>query len=203
MKHLSARQKRFAELVHQGIPPYRAYPQAGYAANDGSPYRLQGNARVKAYIGQLEARAMKKHDITVDKIVEMLEEARQNAKAYKQPASEIGAAMSMAKLAGLVTDKSEVKQISEMTKEETIDAIRQAYMAMPAQERAGYVSFLKASGVEESTIAEMTREGQEENALRQPDKQDEGGEEKASADEEKKQVLASPGPHHPGSGALN
>jgi len=101
------RQERFCALVVQGIPPYRAYPMAGYRANDGSPYRLQGNARVQHRQNEIiEALGMKTH-VTVETIAKQFNEDRDFAIAQKQPATAHAASVSLAKLHGLMVERKE------------------------------------------------------------------------------------------------
>ena len=47
------RQERFALKVAQGIPPYRAYEEAGYKKNAGNCYRMNENERVKERLLEL------------------------------------------------------------------------------------------------------------------------------------------------------
>ena len=47
------RQERFALKVAQGVPPYRAYEEAGYKKNEGNCYRMNENERVKQRLLEL------------------------------------------------------------------------------------------------------------------------------------------------------
>jgi phage terminase small subunit len=123
-QRLSERQKAFARLVHEQVPPYRAYALAGYRPHESNPYRLSENERVKQYMCELEARTMERHQVTVDTLLTELEEARLNAKSAKQPSSEVSAIMGKAKLAGLLVDKQEIKDVSNMNMEELIQSVR-------------------------------------------------------------------------------
>jgi hypothetical protein len=67
---------------------------------------------------------MQRHEVTVDSLLTELEEARLNAKATKQPSSEVTAIMGKAKLAGLLVDKQEIKEVSNMNMEELVQAVR-------------------------------------------------------------------------------
>jgi hypothetical protein len=127
MKQLSARQKEFARLVHSGEPAYKAYERAGYRYDLSNPYKLTENYRIKAYIRDLERETMKRHEVTIDRLLTDLETAKENARKAGQPASEVTATMAQAKLCGLITDKAEVstKDINKMTMEEVVDALRE------------------------------------------------------------------------------
>ncbi len=108
------RQKRFAELIHQGKPTSQAHRMAGYKPCSWNPYRNLKKPAVQAHLRKLEARTMRKYDITVEKILTDLEEARELAKQQRLPAAMISASMASAKMVGLAPDKVEVKQIDDM-----------------------------------------------------------------------------------------
>jgi Terminase small subunit len=123
-RQLSERQKSFARLVHEQVPPYKAYALAGYRRHHSNAYRLRDNEGVKRYLSELEAQTMKQHQVTVDSLLNELEEARLNAKAVKQPSCEVSAVMGKAKLTGLLVDRQEVKDVSKMDMEELVQAVR-------------------------------------------------------------------------------
>jgi hypothetical protein len=123
-RQLSERQKSFARLVHEQVPPYRAYALAGYRRHHSNAYRLREKEGVKRYLGELEAQTMKRHEVTVDSLLTELEEARLNAKTTKQPGAEISAVMGKAKLTGLLVDRQEIKDVSKMNPEELVQAVR-------------------------------------------------------------------------------
>lgn len=126
---LSMRQERFCRLVSEGVPPYRAYPLAGYRANDGSPYRLQENARVKHRISEIGSRMMRKTAITIETLLSDLADDRELARELGQPSAAIAATQLTAKLCGLLVDRKEAGApgaFSELTTpEEVIASIRQ------------------------------------------------------------------------------
>jgi hypothetical protein len=90
-KQLSERAKTFCRLVCENVAPYRAYELAGYRKHRSNCYRLSENERVRQQIQEEQAMTLKRHEITVDTLLGQLEEARQNAKTLKQPASEVSA----------------------------------------------------------------------------------------------------------------
>src|SRR5260370_28308381 len=75
----NARQERFCQLVKQGVPPYRAYPAAGYQANNGAPYRLAENVRVKRRLTELTRHIAVKTRVTIESLTQELDEARELA----------------------------------------------------------------------------------------------------------------------------
>jgi len=123
-RQLSERQRNFARLVHEQVPPYRAYALAGYRRHHSNAYRLRENEGVKQYLSELEAQTMKRHEVTIDTLLTELEEARLNAKTAKQPSSEVSAVMSKAKLTGLLVDRQEIKDVSGMNMDELIQSVR-------------------------------------------------------------------------------
>ena len=106
---LSEKDKLFARLLHLGRPVPQAYEDAGFKPDRGNCYRLRRSARLQRYLASLEARVAKNHDVTVDSLIEELEDARKNAQRVNQPGSEVSAIMGKARLAGLIIDKREVK----------------------------------------------------------------------------------------------
>src|SRR5215207_5428684 len=123
-RQLSERQKAFARLIHEQVPPYRAYALAGYRRHHSNAYRLRENEGVRQFLSELEAKTMKRHEVTVDSLLTELEEARLNAKAAKQPSSEVSAVMGKAKLSGLLVDRQEIKDLSSMNMGELIQSVR-------------------------------------------------------------------------------
>jgi hypothetical protein len=105
---LTVRQERFVQLLHKGTPAYRAYPEAGYPANNGKPYRLKENERVKRRLEALQAPLMRKTQVTATSLVEDLREDRALAHATGQAGAAVSATMAIAKLCGMIINKSEI-----------------------------------------------------------------------------------------------
>jgi hypothetical protein len=101
------RQERFCLLIIQGVPPYRAYPLAGYRPDNGAPYRLSENARIKSRIAELTRQIAVKTRVTVETIAAQLVEDRDFAIRMKQPGAAHAATVSLAKLHGLMIDRKE------------------------------------------------------------------------------------------------
>jgi hypothetical protein len=104
---LSVRQERFAQLVAQGIPPYRAYPEAGYNTHPGAPYRLCGNVRVKARIAQLMRGFAVKARVTVESLTSEFDRAIELAEETKNPSALTAAVVAKGKLHGHMVDRKE------------------------------------------------------------------------------------------------
>src|SRR5215510_334853 len=125
-RQLNERQRRFAQLVHAGVPPYRAYPSAGYKPHHDSPYQLRENPGVKRYMDGLRKRALARSDVTTEKVLGDLQAAMNLAEDEKQPSSMIQASLGQAKVCGLIVDKHETRNIEDMDKSQVIQALREA-----------------------------------------------------------------------------
>lgn len=103
----NARQERFCQLVKRGIPPWRAYAMAGYNHHESAPYRLCGNARVKARINELTRHIAVKTRVTVESLTQHFDRAIELAEATQNPAALTNAAVAKGKLHGLMVDRKE------------------------------------------------------------------------------------------------
>jgi phage terminase small subunit len=102
-----------------------AYVAAGYDAKDAGKRggsaeacasRLLNRAKpIAARIGELQEQAARKKRITVETIVDELEEARSVAKEATQAAAMVAASTGKAKLLGLVVDRSESGKPGDFT----------------------------------------------------------------------------------------
>jgi hypothetical protein len=122
------RQERFCQLIKRGIPPYRAYPLAGYNPDNGAPYRLSENVRVKARLRELTKGFAMKTRVTVETISAQLDEDRAFAVEVKQAGPALNATIAKAKLHGLIVDRKESGAPGEFatlaTEAEVMDAVR-------------------------------------------------------------------------------
>lgn len=109
------RQERFCQLVKQGIPPYRAYPLAGYNAHPGAPYRLCDNVRVKRRIAEITKGLAMKTRVTVESLTQELDEARELAARVDQPSAMTAATIAKGKLHGLMVERKETGQPGDFT----------------------------------------------------------------------------------------
>jgi len=106
----NARQERFCQLVKQGIPPYRAYPLAGYRPDNGAPYRLSENIRVKRRLTELTRHIAVKTRVTVESITNELDRIRDGAEGALQYGAARSAVETKAKLHGLLVERKESGQ---------------------------------------------------------------------------------------------
>ncbi|WP_348628859.1 terminase small subunit [Mesorhizobium sp. M1E.F.Ca.ET.063.01.1.1] len=109
------RHERFAQGLAKGLSGKAAYVEAGYrstgnAAEVGAA-KLVRNGKIEARIAELQARQVRRLDVTVESIVAELEEARGAALAHKQLAAAVAASLGKAKLLGLIVDRAEVESV--------------------------------------------------------------------------------------------
>ena len=72
--------------------------------------KLLAGAKVALRVQELQAKAVERHEITVDDLIRELEEARTAASNQEKPqaAAMVAATLGKAKLLGMLTDKTEV-----------------------------------------------------------------------------------------------
>jgi phage terminase small subunit len=69
---------------------------------------LLDNGKIKARIAEIQERHLKRHNVTVDSLVEELQEARELAKQISRPEVMINATLGKAKITGNIIEKSEL-----------------------------------------------------------------------------------------------
>jgi hypothetical protein len=69
---------------------------------------MLANDKIKARVENLKAAHRERHEITVDRITEMLEEDRKLAQQEGQAGAAVSASMAIAKLHGLILDRKEL-----------------------------------------------------------------------------------------------
>lgn len=122
------RHERFARAwIKTGVAA-RAYLKAGYEpttrhALDVAASRLMTHVEVKRRIRELKKQMATRNRITVDSLVEELDEARVSAMALDQPSAAITASMSKARLVGLIVDRKEQGAPGDFQKLETEEQV--------------------------------------------------------------------------------
>ncbi|RJT36223.1 Terminase small subunit [Mesorhizobium waimense] len=109
---LNIRQERFCLGLAEGLPQSRAYIEAGYTAR-GNAAEVEASKMVRlpkvtARVAELQAKAARRSEITVDDLVAELDTMLKLAVACKNPAAGVSAIMGKAKLLGLIVDKAEI-----------------------------------------------------------------------------------------------
>ena len=149
---LKPRHEAFARaLVAQIAGKYesqgKAYIAAGFAAQEGNSAdaaasRLLRTVKpIAARIVELQAIAAKRKKITVETIVDELEEARDIAKEQGQSAAMVAASTGKAKILGLVVDRTEQGKPGDFTQANDSQSVAR--------------SLLKQAGMNESDIGDV------------------------------------------------
>ncbi len=86
---------------------------------------LFDNGKVAARLEALQAEHRRVHDVTIESLTKELEEARTLAIANGQASAAVQASMGIAKLHGLLVERSEVKTTNDMTLAEVRARIKQ------------------------------------------------------------------------------
>lgn len=68
----NARHELFAQQLAMGKPAAEAYRLAGFRDNDGNAIRLKGNERVQARVLEIQAPALRRAEVTVERLAEEL-----------------------------------------------------------------------------------------------------------------------------------
>lgn len=108
---LTVKQENFCQGVAKGLTYSDAYRQAYNASKmkmetiNRKAVELMSNGKVAARVEELKRRALQRYDLTVDDIVEELEDARKIARKLGQSSAMVSASMGKAKLFGMIVDK--------------------------------------------------------------------------------------------------
>jgi phage terminase small subunit len=108
-KKLTSMQEKAAQLKVEGMSKADAYRGAGYKVDKMKPETLHraavelfDNPKVSARVAELEERALKKHDVTLDGLTKKLERVFEHALKDDRGAKDaVAAVMAQAKLVGL------------------------------------------------------------------------------------------------------
>lgn len=117
----NAKHERFSQEIAKGATATAAYITAGYAPSDGNAARLRGNERIEARVAEILGRAATRAEISVASITDRLVGIADKAEALRELSGlsvARAAMMDVAKLNGLVIDKSEIKAtVSQLSPE--------------------------------------------------------------------------------------
>ncbi len=125
----NARHETFAQGLAKGLTADEAYQKAGFKPNRGNAATLKANQSILDRVTELQSKAVKKIEITVDSLAQELEEARAIALAEKQSSAAVSATMGKAKLFGLGVENRRmsgtiqivnitIEQLSVLTRDE-------------------------------------------------------------------------------------
>lgn len=149
------RHERFARLLHRYGNARRAYAESGYNARqprtpretsplDRCATRLSKHVQVKERLQELTAMAAKRHEITVDTLLDDLETDRRLAHQAAQSGAAVAATMAKAKLLGLVVERKEAGAPGEFSNlhsiADVLDVIRKEFGDQAADALAAIVA---------------------------------------------------------------
>lgn len=103
----NARHESFAQALAKGKSAAEAYVEAGYKPSRSAASRLSTNVNIERRVAELQGRAAKKVEVTLESLLNELEEARTLAMGEKQTSAAVSATMGKAKLTGLLIEKRE------------------------------------------------------------------------------------------------
>lgn len=133
------RHERFAQELAKGKSASEAYRLAGYSPDDGNAIRLTGNDKVQTRLRELQRPAVEAAQMTLESLLEELEQARELAMSLEQPAAAVSAIKEKGVLSGLRVEKSERKTIGDARtlSDAELDAAIAAALAREAAEEQG------------------------------------------------------------------
>lgn len=148
----NARHEAFAQARAKGKSIDDAYVLAGFKANRGNAARLNAYESVAVRVAELQEKAAKKVEVTVESLAGELEEARALALAEKQPSAAVSATMGKAKLFGLGVENRRLSGSVQVTiTAEKLDALSDDELsvlerAYPVLRKLGLVGDSAAEG---------------------------------------------------------
>lgn len=95
------RHERMAQGLAKGLSAEKAHVEAGFKQNRHNAAALAREEHISTRVIELQSKAVKKVEITVDSLASELEEARAMALKEKQTSAAVSATMGKAKLFGL------------------------------------------------------------------------------------------------------
>lgn len=142
----NARHEAFAQGLAKGLTADQAYQDAGFKPHRGNASRLSANENIRARVSEIQSKAVKKVEVTVESLAVELEEARALAIKESQTSAAVSATMGKAKLFGLGSEHRRLsgavaivsftaEQLNDLSKDE-LNALERAY---PVLEKLGIV----------------------------------------------------------------
>jgi hypothetical protein len=103
------RHEAFVRHLLEGKDATDAYEAAGFKRDDGNAARLKANPRVTERLAELQAEIAAETTVTIEGLINELEDARKKATDLKQLSAAIKAIEGKAKLSGLLVEKKQVE----------------------------------------------------------------------------------------------
>ena len=102
------RHERFAQELAKGKTATEAYETAGFRRHDGNCSRLRGNERIEARLAELQDRGAKRAEVTLESLLNEVEEARKGAMHAGQFSAAVAALKEKGILSGKRIERAEV-----------------------------------------------------------------------------------------------
>jgi hypothetical protein len=109
----SQRKEKFVLALFEGRSATEAYTLAGYKPCRQNAARLTTKDDIQQRLAKLQSEAARSSQVTVASLLAELEDARSQATSLKQFSAVVRSIESKARISGLLTEKIEVKTISE------------------------------------------------------------------------------------------
>ncbi len=106
------RRERFAQELAKGKTQLEAYEIAGYKPNRSHAAKLANDPEVMERMTQIVAAGARRAEVSVASVTKMLVEDHERAVELNQISAAVSAAQAIAKLHGLMVDRSEVQQLT-------------------------------------------------------------------------------------------
>lgn len=140
------RHEVFAQALAKGLSQDAAYAEAGFSPHRQNASRLMTNDAVRRRVTEIQSKAVRKAEITVQSLADELEEARAIALAEKQSSAAVSATMGKAKLFGLGSENRRISgtiQVVQVTAKQlealTDDELASLEAAYPVLQKLGLI----------------------------------------------------------------
>jgi len=134
----NTRHEAFCQALLEGKSATTAYEEAGYAKDDGNATRLAKNPAVIERLTELQNAVAEKTQVTVESLVNELEEARKRADSLDQLSAVVKAISEKARISGLMVQKVEVGGPGDFSKCDTVEAVVDELLRRPQSVSLGY-----------------------------------------------------------------
>lgn len=119
------RHERFVLELAAGKSADEAYQLAGFKANRGNATTLKAKQSISKRLAELQERAARRTEITIERLTEMLLEDRSFAREQGQAGAAVNATEKLGKLHGLFIERAETTNTSYVVSGEPIDDVEQ------------------------------------------------------------------------------
>src|SRR5262245_32362559 len=111
----NSRHEAFCRALFENKSADEAYVVAGYKASRQNAHRLTTNEDIRQRLTELQAEAAKKSEVSVQSLLNELEEARLKAGSLEQYGTVVKAIVAKAQIAGISTQRIEVSHSYDFT----------------------------------------------------------------------------------------